>query len=435
MNNLLKVFSPYGLLYVSAFLEYFPFYRSHRPSISLGPVDLYITDIALMLLCMKTFFIFMSGRRLTMHHKNAKAILVIWGMFFLLGWFKWGIQSDHTIASIRMSLVFLSAYLFLLFYPLHMNGKIILQRTVLVHTIFLVYIFIMHIYAFATRGFITHILGGEFITILALLYFLLLWDNNIIKLSKNSKIVLRCLIIATYIMVGHRSAFIGLMLGLAAYSFCNKSRVLKELFMVFVIMVSSGVVVYVIAPHFINKITERAETTFDVEQETYRGRFNNIIPVLQASANNLIFGKQLTLRETVSEVSVKRREGWRDVSEEILVLTPHNFILEWIYYYGLIGLLLGCMLFYFCIKFIRKFMREVKDNELLSGLPVIISCCMIHNTFWAFTNVTIMSVYSLYFLYLPIVLLMVVARDQEYFALQPKHNTAQYENKMKLLKI
>ena len=416
MNNIIRLFSPYGLLYIGVFLEFFPpFFRSYKPSISLGPVDLFVIDLALILLCMKTFLMLINGRSGSSVNKNGRAILIIFGAFFLYGWIKWGIQSDHTIASIRMTLVFVTGYLFLSVYPMHVNASQMLQRTVFVHTIFLFYIFAMHVYAFSTQGFKMHILTGEFLTILALLYFLLLWDNDIIKLSKSTKLLLRCLIIATYVMVGHRSAFIALILGLAFYAFSHKSRALKELFIVLVLMAGSGVIAAVIAPDLVSKLTDRASTTFDVKQDTYQGRLDNVLPVLQASAHNLLLGKQLTLRETITEITVKSKKDWRSVSEKKLVLTPHNLILEWIYYYGLIGLFLGGLLFYYTIRFIKNIKKEAKNNEVLTSLSVIISCCMVHNIFWAFTNVTTMSVYSIYFLYLPILLLIVAARNKSFF--------------------
>ncbi len=416
MNNVIRLFSPYGLLYIGVYLEYFPpFFRSYKPSISLGPVDLSIIDVALVLLCMKTLLMFLNGRAGVAKNKKGRVILILFGVLFLYGWVKWGLQSDHSMASIRMTLVFLTGYLFLALYPMHANGKKVIQQTVTVHTAFLLYIFTMHIYAFASQGFKMHILTGEFLTILSLLYFLLIWDNKIINLSSNTKLFLRCIIIATYIMVGHRSAFIALMLGLSVYAFSNKSRALKELVIVFAILLGGTAVSLAIAPDMVNKLADRASTTFDVQQDTYQGRFDNIIPVLQASANNLFLGKELTLRETISEVTVKSKKDWRVVSEKKLVLTPHNLILEWIYYYGLIGLSIGCLLLFYSAKFLRDFMKEVKGSEMLSGLPIIILCCLVHNIFWAFTNVTTMSVYGVYFLYLPILLLIVVARNKKIF--------------------
>ena len=96
-----------------------------------------------------------------------------------------------------------------------------------------------------------------------------------------------------------------------------------------------------------------------------------------------------------------------------LVVTPHNLILEWLLYYGWIGVLLGLSLIIACIRFTKQFMRENKLNVKRYQIGVMISCAMIHNLFFALTNVTASDVFSTYFLYFPIVVLMSISRNEE----------------------
>lgn len=58
------LFSPYGLLFMAIFLEYFPgYFQQPKPNISLGPVHLYIPDIALLWLLGTAGFVYSANGR------------------------------------------------------------------------------------------------------------------------------------------------------------------------------------------------------------------------------------------------------------------------------------------------------------------------------------------------------------------------------------
>lgn len=416
MRKLASIFNPYSLLILAVFVEYFPsFYQAPKPSIRLGPVDLYITDIAFIFLLGYAVFGLLRGQpRSSSKGKNlGRGVQIIFALFFAYSFFKWWIQSDHSTGSIRMMLSYAVAYLFLFFFPMLISRKENLRRLLFLLVLFLGYIFLLHIYAFATEGYKLHILSGQFLTMLGPLFFLAIKENDLFKLSVKMSLIVKGLIVITYFMVGHRSGLIALLLGLGVYSFYHKKAVLKEIVALTIIILVSVSIAAIVSPKTLSGVGERASTTFDSSQGTYQGRFYNIFAVLQLSEDNPLIGKPLVTNESVEMKRMKVTRGGVTIAVEQLVVTPHNLILEWLLYYGSIGALLGLTLIIAAFRHIRRFLRANKSNVRCHQLGVIMLSTMAHNLFFALTNVTTSNVFSTFFLYLPLVALVAISRNEE----------------------
>lgn len=417
MNKQANIFNPYSLLILAVFVEYFPlFYQAPKPSMSLGPVDFFITDIAFIFLLGHAFFRLLRGqpRSSLKKRKNTGGELrTIFVLFFAYSCFKWLLQSNYSTGSIRMMLSYAVAYLFLFFFSMHVTRKEDLRKLLFLLILFLVYIFLLHIYAFATEGYKIHILSGQFLSMLGLLYFLAIKENDLFKLSSITSLFVRALVVITYFMVGHRSGIIALLLGLIVYSIYYKKTVVKEMIALITIIVVGTGVAAIVSPQTLSGVGERASTTFDVSQGTYQGRFYNIFTVLKLSEDNPLIGKPLVTNENVEMKQMKITRGNITSTVTELVVTPHNLILEWLLYYGWIGVLLGLSLIIAIFRFIKSFLREHKSNARCRQIGVIMLCAMIHNLFYALSNVTTSDVFSTFFLYFPIVILVAVSRNEE----------------------
>ena len=407
LKKISNIINPYTLLLAGVFIEYFPtVYHNVRPSINIGPVSLYITDIAVIFLALSVFNSFsLKSSRV---ENSGKGIQLIFLMFFLLACIKWVLQSAHNINSLRILAEFSSAYLFLFFFSSQVNTAPKLRNLITGLIVFLVYIFVLHIYGFATRGFRLHILSGSFITMLGLLYFLLVVPNSLVRLSPNKSIIIKGAIIATYFMVGHRSGLIALMLGMAALMFFKKKLAIKEIGIIAIVSLIGFGLGIAVSPQILSKVVDRASTTFDSQQDTYQGRYYNLFRVYDDSKQHPVIGKPLTTTETRQEKRMKIKKGNITVTGEGYVVTPHNLIFEWLYYYGWIGVILGLSLLTLMVRFFKKVNRQHKNNSECSNLSILLGCSMVHNLFFALTNVTSMSVFSIFFLYLPVVIMIAV---------------------------
>jgi len=416
MNKLSNIFNPYSLLFLGVFIEYFPtFYNSEKPALNIGPISLYITDFSILFLFAFALFNITKPQPRLSLKKNlvGKNIQIIFGLFFVYSIFKWFIQSEHDTGSIRMMLAFATAYIFLFFFPMHMGRQKILRNLLFLLVLFQVYIFILHIYAFSTQGFILHILSGGFLSMLSLLYFFLVIKNNLLKFSPTVTFFLKASIIITYFMVGHRSGLIALMLGLIALYFFSKKTVMKEVAALMPILILGIGMAFIISPNLLTKISERAATTFDTKQDTYQGRFYNVFKILELSKHHPIIGKPLVTNETVRTMKLKTGSGNSTTGVSQLVVTPHNLVLEWLLYYGWLGVLFGSLLIIISSQYIYRFLRTHKYNRQCYQIGVIVLCTMIHNLFYALTNVTTSSIFATFFLYFPIIMLIAISRNEK----------------------
>ena len=161
LNKISNIINPYTLLLAGVFIEYFPtVYNNVKPSISIGPVSLYITDIAVIFLALSVVASFsVKSSRV---ENPGRGIQLMFLIFFLLGCLKWVLQSAHDINSLRVLAAFSSAYLFLFFFPSQVNTASKLRNLIAGLIVFVIYIFVLHIYGFATQGFKLHILSGGF---------------------------------------------------------------------------------------------------------------------------------------------------------------------------------------------------------------------------------------------------------------------------------
>ena len=120
MIKVSRIINPYSLLIFGVFIEYFPaYYDGKKFSISVGRVDLYITDVALIVLLVWAFLNFLSGSRVlfVIIKNNGVEVRIIFGLIIAFLLFKWFLQSPITITSIRILLTYITAYLFLFFFP------------------------------------------------------------------------------------------------------------------------------------------------------------------------------------------------------------------------------------------------------------------------------------------------------------------------------
>ncbi|MDH5189878.1 MAG: O-antigen ligase family protein [Gammaproteobacteria bacterium] len=416
MNMVINIFNPYTLLVIGVFVEYFPsFYGKERPSIELGSISLYIADISFIFLCVYVAIHFLTKQPDThvANRSSGKNIQKILGLFFVISCFKWLLQSEHDVSSIRMMASFSSAYLFLYFLPLYISSRKALNNFIFLIILFQVYIFVLHIYAFSTEGFKMHILSGGFLTMLGLLYFLNIGESNFLKAKPLASLFIKTLVIATYFMVGHRSGLIALLLGILMLSFFYKKTAIREASLLMALIVVGAGASMIISPDILSKIAERAATTFDTKQATYQGRYNNLFRVIEVSAEHPIIGKPLVTNESREAKLIQESQGGITASKIRVVVTPHNLFFEWLYYYGAIGVLLGLAMIFLTIRFIKGFLRKHREDSQSRRIGISLICCMIHNLFFALTNVTSMSVFATFFLYLPLVMLVVISRKEE----------------------
>ena len=216
-------------------------------------------------------------------------------------------------------------------------------------------------------------------------------------------------------MVGHRSGLIALMLGMIALMFFNKKIAIKELgFFVIMSIVGFGLATAV-SPQILSKVVDRASTTFDTKQETYQGRFHNLFRVYEDSKQHPVIGKPLSTTENRQEKQMQIKKGSMTITGKGHVVTPHNLIFEWLYYYGWIGIILGLSLLTLMMKFFKKVNRQHKNNSECRNLSILLGCSMVHNLFFALTNVTSMSEFSIFFLYLPVVIMIAVNRKHNLY--------------------
>jgi len=414
MKKQATLFNPYGLLFMAVFLEYFPsYFQKPKPTILIGPIHLFITDIAFLWLVGAAGLLALGSR--SRNRGRGTGIRVIFLTFFLYSCFKWAIQSDLSTGSVRMMVSYAFAYMFLFFFPQYITTKKSLNTLLSILMVFLVYIFILHIYAFATQGYKLHILSGGFLTMLGLLYFLAMQKNGFLKLSTVQAFIVKALVVGTYFMVGHRSGLVGLLLGLITYSFFYKKTAIKEIFVLITVMLVGAAAVLIVSPKMLEDIKDRTSTTFDTSQDTYQGRYNNIFTVLELSQHHPLIGKPLVTNESVEMKSMDVTSGSLTTQETQLFVSPHNLALEWLLYYGWIGVTLGGILLVAIFQYFRRFFKAHDPTSDCYKMAVILVCTVVHNFFFAFSNVTANDLFYTFFLYFPVVILVAMGSNPKQY--------------------
>ena len=211
-------------------------------------------------------------------------------------------------------------------------------------------------------------------------------------------------------MVGHRSAFIGLLFGIIMLGFYEKQKFLLQTSLIIGFIVTAIFIAPLVKPSLTEKILERASTTFDTSQRTYIGRYRNIYLVLLESKNYIWLGKKYG--SLYNKIQTKQRHGNNVISGTEIVIVPHNVILEFIYFYGYPGFFIGCISILFCFIASHKYMQKHKTNPLKYRIGVSMICAWAHNLFYGLCNVTTMSVYTVFCFYLPILILISADRAE-----------------------
>jgi O-antigen ligase len=197
------------------------------------------------------------------------------------------------------------------------------------------------------------------------------------------------------------------------YSIYYKKSAIKEMTVLIAIILVGAGIAFVVSPKMLSGVEDRASSTFDASQDTYQGRFNNIFTVLDLSKENPLFGKPLVTNESVQMKAMKVTRGNTTTSVMQLVVTPHNLALEWLLYYGWLGVMLGLSLLIAMTRFVKRFLRDHKNNAKCYQAGVIMLCALSHNLFYAFSNVTTNDLFATYFLYFPLVILIAISRNEE----------------------
>ena len=142
-------------------------------------------------------------------------------------------------------------------------------------------------------------------------------------------------------MVGHRSGLIALMPGIAALMFFKKKLAIKEIRIIAILSLIGFGFGITVSPQILSKVVDRESTTFVSQQDTYQGRYYNLFRVYDAAKQHPVIGKPLTTTETRQDKRMNIKKGNMTVTGEGYVITPHNLIFEWLYYYSWIGAILG----------------------------------------------------------------------------------------------
>jgi len=133
-----------------------------------------------------------------------------------------------------------------------------------------------------------HILSGGFLTMLSLLYFLAASGPHVLSLSSKVSFCVKALVIMTFFMVGHRSGFVGLLLGIVTLAFFNKRQAVKEAAAFILIAVMGAGVAIILSPDIVLKLSERASTTFDTGEQTYQERYHQIFLITRITPHIII---------------------------------------------------------------------------------------------------------------------------------------------------
>ncbi len=377
-------------------------------SIPIGSIDIYLSDVCLVWMAAIWFLDRLTGiktRSIKLSSDWFFSVIILFGLF------KFFIQNSITTSTIRILLEYMAGYLFLLSFSAVVKHDSDLRKTIKSLVFFCVYIFCMHIFYFLVNGYRLHILSGNFITLTGSAYFMIVCAKDYLKIKKIATIILKILILLIYLMVGHRSGFIAIMLGLFVMFFIERRKGIKEIFAGLFFILLGAVVVFIVTPHIGTQLVERASTTFDTKQETYQGRYNNIFMTLKIAKEYPSLGTPFGERPTRFDTKVKFNQGGINRYTMVHSIVPHNLILEWIYFYGYIGLGLGIIGLLLFSRKLMRFYKRTKDNAHYNSMAVAVICNSVHNLFFALCNVTSVSFFTVFFLFFPVVVLEVVERS------------------------
>lgn len=403
----------YHLFFFAYCLVHWPGFRgAPQPSVYLGPVNLYPVDICFLILSFTFLFGILRSvcsptlNRINIsYHIPSPNVFILFLFLYLL--VKLIFEHAFTTLTIRAWIQFSTGYLWVFVFPYFVDSYKKLRGIILTVTAFAVYIFVLHIYRFSTRGYELHAFGGYFVPFIGTVFFILRLNCNYLKIKPVLSNLFQLIILVTILLVGHRSGFLALILGLTVLLYYRPSKSLKYVVFMVIFLTLSVLALSAFYPSLIEKSIERASTTFDTKQETYQGRWHSIPKVLRLSQRYPFMGVPFAKYKAIEGGLVETKMGY--VDEEIVV-TPHNLILEYLYLFGLVGLILGLGILVSSFKFIFGFLHKYKEHEELSNWGVSAFSAWVFTFFYSLCNVTTASPFLVFFTYFPLVLLMSVER-------------------------
>ena len=273
-----------------------PYFHKKQFSLVFGHLDIYLIDICYLVLIFSYLFSLVKNqiiKKINDNKKNkSRAFLLLFSLFYLFILIKFLVQSPLNTSTIRVWLSFSAGYLFVLFVPFFIKSLNDLRRLIVTGSLFAIYIFILHFYNFSVQGYKIHILGGNFLTLLGTMYFILSVGSKLLRINLIFSYLVRILIITTFFMVGHRSGFIALIIGMLFLIFLPEKKMFFQHFLIlFAFLLIVLLAMSLFAPPLTSKLMDRASTTFDTQQETYQGRYYNVFKVINYSNEYPILGK------------------------------------------------------------------------------------------------------------------------------------------------
>ena len=414
--RLLNKALPIYLFIYAYFFYYWPIWYQGRQSLmTIGSIDIYAFDISFLVLGLICILIILNLiiTRQTIKLRLQNINPLIWALMSLYIYIiiKYFIDGEYSTSSLRMLLKYSGGYIMLLFMPILINNVKSIRYMLIMGLVFAVYIFFMHIYRFYLLGYGLHLLGGNFAYFTMPMFFMLLDNGCLIKINSKFSKMIKILIILTIFLAGHRSAFLAFIASIFVFSYYRGlKKIANELFIVGMICCFALAVVFYANPSLVVKSIERASTTFDVQQDTYQGRWNNFSKIIKKVEKNPWMGVPLSENIAVSYEIQPVKTGNIILNRMIPVVTPHNLILEWLHLYGIIGMFIGIGILIISFKECFRFLKRYSKNELMYNFGVAILCAWIFNLIFSFCNTTISSMFNTFFLYWPLILLISIDR-------------------------
>ncbi len=414
--HLLNRASPIHLFLYAYFLFYWPtWYQRKQPLITIGSIDIHPSDISFLALSFTCILIILNliitRQTVKVRLQNTNPFVLALISLYVYIVIKYFINGEYSVSSLRMLLKYSGGYIMLLFIPILINNLKSIRHMLIIGLLFAVYIFFMHIYKFYIIGYELHILGGSFAYFTMPMFFMLLGNGCLSIIRPRFSKTIKVLIVLTVFLSGHRSAFIAFLASIFMWSYYRGlKKIANELFIVGVVLCFALAVVFYANSSIITESIERASTTFDTKQGTYQGRWSNIFKIIERGKRNPWMGVPLGENITADYEAWPVKTGNITSTRMIPVVTPHNLILEWLYRYGIVGVIIGIGILIISFKECFRFLKKYKKNEMMYNFGIAILCALIFNLVLSFCNVTTSSMFHSFFLYWPLMLLISMDR-------------------------
>jgi len=405
---------PYYLFILSYFLFFWPsYYPGKQLSLSLGPVDLYPLDISLLVLASSCILLIMNWiiKRQTYELRLIYSSVFIWVIiaFFVFLLAKFIIEVHFSISNIRNFLGYFLGYLWVIFFPVFVDSYKSVRLIVIIGMVFSVYICLLHFYKFALYGYILHALGGTFLLFTIPILFAGLFNYEYLNIKLVVVRIVNMAILTAMFMAGHRSAFVALIASLLVLLYLRGFKIIrKEIVLMVPLSLALMGLVTLYNPSIVTKAFDRASTTFDSQQKTYQGRIYNNFKMIKRSMRHPIIGSPFIEKKTGVYEPVKIKSGNITYTSTEALIVPHNIIIAWLLYYGIIGLLLGLAVIGTSFLVFFKFLKKYKGQTQKFNWGVSMLCAWIFNLVFALCNALGRGEFHILFMYFPVILLLSV---------------------------